>query len=226
MSWTVHGRLPALAFVLGSLLAPSVAVAATDSDNDSMPNAWEHRFGLNPHNRRDATKDKDRDKVINRTEFRNRCNPISKDTDRDGMHDGFEVKYGLNCHSKRDASKDPDHDGLTNKQEYGLGTSPYRVDTDRDGVSDSAEVALGTKPTKPDSDGDVYLDGDDNCPATPNPDQANADGDALGDACDSDLDGDGIANASDNCVATSNVLQENIDGDAQGDACDSDDDGD
>ncbi|WP_207006498.1 PxKF domain-containing protein [Nocardioides aromaticivorans] len=36
----------------------------------------------------------------------------------------------------------------------------------------------------PDGDGDGVPDGDDNCPAVSNPGQENADGDALGDACD------------------------------------------
>lgn len=35
-----------------------------------------------------------------------------------------------------------------------------------------------------DTDGDGLVDTDDNCPYDPNPDQANADGDLLGDACD------------------------------------------
>ncbi len=35
-----------------------------------------------------------------------------------------------------------------------------------------------------DTDGDGHLDVDDNCPYDPNPDQANADGDMLGDVCD------------------------------------------
>ncbi|MBU1693896.1 MAG: thrombospondin type 3 repeat-containing protein [Verrucomicrobia bacterium] len=35
-----------------------------------------------------------------------------------------------------------------------------------------------------DQDGDGIADKDDNCPDTPNPDQADLDGDGLGDACD------------------------------------------
>src|SRR5262249_12958672 len=47
----------------------------------------------------------------------------------------------------------------------------------------------------PDADSDGVPDAGDNCPSTPNADQANADGDSLGDACDPDINGDGIANA-------------------------------
>ncbi len=40
-----------------------------------------------------------------------------------------------------------------------------------------------------DEDGDGYPDLCDNCPSVPNPDQANSDGDDLGDACDPDQPG-------------------------------------
>jgi len=46
-----------------------------------------------------------------------------------------------------------------------------------------------------DADNDGVLDVDDNCPQTPNADQANNDGDALGDVCDEDDDEDGLPDA-------------------------------
>ena len=55
-----------------------------------------------------------------------------------------------------------------------------------------------------DTDGDGIEDGCDNCPAVPNPDQADCDGDGVGDACDPDIDGDGVLNASDACPQTPN----------------------
>jgi hypothetical protein len=61
-----------------------------------------------------------------------------------------------------------------------------------------------------DADGDGIADLDDNCPLTPNPDQADEDNDGVGNACDScplivnagdaqtnDLDGDGLPDACD-----------------------------
>lgn len=79
-------------------------------------------------------------------------------------------------------------------------------------------------------DGDRDNDGDpdvfDNCVDVSNPNQANLDGDALGDACDLDRDGDLINDAADNCPVLANANQNNLDGDAFGDVCDSDRDGD
>ncbi len=79
---------------------------------------------------------------------------------------------------------------------------------------------------EPDSDGDGVGDNVDNCVTTPNGDQADADNDGQGDACDSDIDGDGVANDDDNCASTPNAGQEDNDADGMGDVCDTDDDND
>jgi len=79
-----------------------------------------------------------------------------------------------------------------------------------------------------DDDNDGILDVNDNCPLTPNADQADSDNDGIGDVCEdpNDNDGDGIANAMDNCIDTANADQADVDGDEIGDICDTDDDND
>jgi hypothetical protein len=77
-----------------------------------------------------------------------------------------------------------------------------------------------------DVDGDGTADASDNCVQTYNPDQADADGDGVGNACDpspyspSDIDGDRIVNSADNCPAIANPGQADSDQDGIGDACD------
>jgi hypothetical protein len=75
-----------------------------------------------------------------------------------------------------------------------------------------------------DIDGDGVLNGVDNCPNTANADQADADGNGIGDACQ-DTDGDGILDINDNCVDTANADQADTDNNGVGDAC-QDSDGD
>lgn len=53
-------------------------------------------------------------------------------------------------------------------------------------------AAQGTFNVLSDTDQDGVADINDNCPAMPNPDQANLDNDALGDVCDPDDDDDGL----------------------------------
>jgi len=77
-----------------------------------------------------------------------------------------------------------------------------------------------------DADIEGIADADDNCPDDANADQADNDGDHLGDVCDPDDDNDGVDDAADNCPFDANADQANNDGDAQGDVCDPDDDND
>ena len=72
------------------------------------------------------------------------------------------------------------------------------------------------------------LDLDDNCPLTPNEDQADTDGSGLGDACNDfiDEDNDEFEEEFDNCPVDFNPDQADFDGDGVGDVCDPDVDGD
>jgi hypothetical protein len=71
-----------------------------------------------------------------------------------------------------------------------------------------------------DGDGDGVADDDDNCASVANADQADLDGDGVGDACDLDRDGDGAADEADNCPDVANTGQADDDLDGGGNACD------
>ena len=75
-----------------------------------------------------------------------------------------------------------------------------------------------------DPDGDMVADPGDNCPATANHHQHDADKDGIGDDCDDDLDGDGVANGADTCPSLADASQLDGDDDGAGDLCDPDPD--
>ncbi len=123
------------------------------------------------------------------------------DTDSDGIPDFVP-----------DGSDDFDSDGIPN------GEDPYPfhdIHPDEEGGS----PASSSPPSNPCTGGETQ-DCSDNCPDTPNPDQADADDDGTGDACNSDdPDEDGILSADDNCPNTYNPQQEDADTNGTGDAC-------
>jgi Thrombospondin type 3 repeat len=84
----------------------------------------------------------------------------------------------------------------------GAGASPF-FDTDKDGIPDPAPG----KDPRPACRVGLTTGCHDNCPLTPNPDQA-------------DDDFDGIGNACDNCPITANPDQRDSDNDGVGDVCD------
>lgn len=87
-----------------------------------------------------------------------------RDDDGDNIDDAWETRFGLNGRDASDATGDADGDRLTNAEEFRRGTRPDSDDSDRDGT----------------------LDDVDNCPASVNRNQFDADSDGVGDACDVD----------------------------------------
>ena len=115
---------------------------------------------------------------------------------------------------------DLDSDNVTNLEERENGTSPFLPQED-----------------DPDTDGDGIVDSfPDNCVQTANADQANFDGDALGDVCDEDDDNDGFSDDEDcsplDAAINPNAIeiQDGLDNDCNGEiddvsVLDTDDDG-
>ncbi len=153
------------------------------------------------------------------------------DTDDDGVSDAID-----NCLDVVNANQtDSDDDGLGDACDNCADDENVdQSDLDDDGAGDVCDdCAVGADCSVLDPDGDSFCDaeaclGVDNCPATANADQADADDDGVGDACNNadDDDGDEFSDVLDNCVAVSNGDQADLDDDGAGDACDTDVDGD
>lgn len=144
-----------------------------DADIDGLPDGYEvHLFGTSP-----LVADGDQDGLVDGQEVQHYSDPKKADTDDDGLTDGEEV----NIHA----------------------TSPTKKDSDGDGSEDGQEVALASDPKDPEStpilffaivteflhdgdyDGDGIDDPFDNCKEQLNGNQADGDGDTIGDVCDS-----------------------------------------
>jgi len=141
-------------------------------------------------------------------------NPGQEDADFDGIGDVCDAW-------PNDPDNDVDNDGVSGE----LDNCPVvanpadlltglQADADSDGIGDACDD---------DIDDDTVLNDADNCPVDANTDQADDDGDGIGNVCDAlpnDGDNDGIDDGLDNCPADPNPGQEDGDGDLIGDACD------
>jgi hypothetical protein len=88
----------------------------------------------------------------------------------------------------------------------------------------SANYILDCTRPAADSDGDGVPNAEDNCPSVANRDQADANGNMIGDACEvmgaPDADRDGRPDTADNCPRVWNVNQADDDRDGLGNVCD------
>ncbi len=120
----------------------------------------------------------------------------------------------------------PPSEGIADVRVQVMATD-MRFQTSTDGSDRQLAV---TASVAGDADGDGVDNQVDNCPNTPNADQADGDTDGLGDVCDNcpgdsnvgqaDLDGDDVGDACDNCLSVLNADQVDDDADDVGTACD------
>jgi hypothetical protein len=157
----------------------------TDSDGDGVGDSCDGCVGPGSY-------DSDGDGVCDETDDCYRYDPEQLDQDGDGTGDACD-----NCPTM---------------------SNPDQADVDYDGLGDACDAVLcfdfldggdGAGTPVVNADGtlaasDCPLD---NCPEVQNADQADADGDGVGDACD-------------NCPSAANPVQIDIDDDGLGDACD------
>jgi hypothetical protein len=112
----------------------------------------------------------------------------------------------------------------------GFNGSPHSADPWRSHLYALQTLQSWVVGFSPDTDDDGLVDNDDNCPAHPNPAQADEDEDGVGDLCDvcpahpdraqADTDDDRIGDLCDNCTDAPNPDQADADADGLGDVCD------
>jgi hypothetical protein len=112
---------------------------------------------------------------------------------------------------------DSDGDGVPNSSDAFPNDPNEWADSDGDEIGDNSD--LFPYDADNDIDGDGLRANEDNCPLVANADQADLDGDNVGDACDSDFDGDGFDNDND-AFPTDDSEWADSDGDEIGDNAD------
>ncbi|HSC76370.1 MAG TPA: thrombospondin type 3 repeat-containing protein, partial [Pseudomonadales bacterium] len=197
---------------------PRNPAASSDSDNDGSPNTWTAICDAACQSASGLALDNCPDQA----------NADQLNTDSDSQGDTCDA--------------DDDNDGTNDSSDKFPLNPAASVDTDNDGFPNNWRSACNATCQ---ANSGLILD---NCPSASNPDQLNTDGDAQGNACDTDDDNDGVADASDafplnaaesadtdtdgvgnnadNCVALSNASQTDTDVDGAGDECDSTPNGD
>jgi cytochrome c peroxidase len=200
-----------------------------DGDGDGVPDRWDNCIDVANRDQADTDVDGVGDICDN---CPNNANEEQTDSDQDG--------YGNACDA------DYNNDGSVTTSDFTTffvcsqdsplpeGTDCADADHNGDGAVTTADFGVylrafnsgqtiheQTGVIEPNGDGDGHVDSRDNCPSVANADQADRDGDGVGDACNDadDADGDEWADALDNCSTIANADQADRDGDGVGDEC-------
>jgi hypothetical protein len=180
----------------------------TDSDGDSLGDAWEILYGFDPTQEEvETSTDTDNDGVTLLEEAEAGSSPFLEDTDADGFVDLYEIQNGSDPSDDTDTDGNGIPDGI--ETSYGM-DPPSDLDSDNDGIPDDYEVAFGLNPNDP-SDANDDADNDelsnlDEYLAKTKANYFDSDGDLLSDGWEveygmnplvadninTDADGDGI----------------------------------
>ena len=137
-----------------------------DSDFDGIADKWMDFYGLT-----DPSANADPDSLSNLQEYQNQTNPLTADTDGDTLSDSDEVfSTGTNplVADVDELDTDLNGDGIDDSLGLLLGISISETNNDGDSLTNVEEQALGTDPTRADTDGDGVEDGLDEFPLDPN----------------------------------------------------------
>jgi len=160
----------------------------TDTDGDGRPNDCDSdctALGMT------ADTDDDNDGVLDTADG---YALISLGALLDTDSDGFPNECDEDCLATgMTADSDDDNDGVEDTSDAFPLDASETADSDSDGVGDNSDAFPNDATESVDSDSDSVGDNADNCPSLSNSDQLNTDGDAKGDACDSDDDNDGFS---------------------------------
>ncbi len=148
------------------------ALTAIDTDGDTIYDAQDNCPSISNINQIDSDNDG----------FGDECSPPPADPDGDAVASDQCPEEAASYATSGCPSNDPTADG------------DFWPD-----ALDQCPAQSGTARGCPDADGDGIADASDNCTSVSNGNQANTDGDALGDVCDPDRDNDGVGNGADSC---------------------------